>query len=139
MDAGNAAKAVNMLRGIGTKQISDLGSAIASPDGRRLGVTLGASLVGLTNFGLNWFQEIHLNGRVNWADPNNTKITDQNGAEHTLRLLDKMKEEVGASEMTPEQLMDLTILHELAHFFDGDLPDIDQPSYDRNLWKNCFQ
>ena len=66
---------------------------------------------------------ISLNSSINWDDPNNTRgLLD--GNEYAYRALDAEAYKLGIGSMTAEQFMDLTILHELAHAFSRNDPDV---------------
>jgi RHS repeat-associated protein len=80
---------------------------------------------------------INLNNNVNWGDPNNTAAT-LNGSPWTYPALSAEAQMVGASSMTAAQFMDITILHELAHY-NSAIGDPDNPAVETQLWNNCIQ
>ena len=84
-------------------------------------------------------RSIGFNGAVNWADPTQTMIRDQNGNLGTYDLLSAKMLQVGATSMSAEQPMDLTLLRELAHSFGVDHPAGDSDAEDTTIWKNCFK
>jgi hypothetical protein len=60
----------------------------------------------------------------------------RNGSVGTLDLLAGEKAYVGASSMTVEQFMDITMLHELGHKLGV---KSDQQSVETQMWKDCFK
>lgn len=57
----------------------------------------------------------------------------------TYDLLAATAFKVGVASVTAEQLMDLTILHELAHSFGSRHPETDATAFDHAIWKDCFK
>lgn len=77
---------------------------------------------------------IKLNSSINWEDPaKQAYILD--GRKVTGDFLAGNAAKLGIRSVTPEQYMDLTILHELGHSFGMNSQDRDE----RPIWTNCFK
>ena len=82
-------------------------------------------------------RRIQFNGFVNWNVPQFSFATDQRGSVVRFDILAGQMFMLGIQQLTPNQFMDLTILHEIAHSFGRDHGN-DHAEYDRNIWKTCF-
>jgi RHS repeat-associated protein len=109
------------------------GSLSQSADWTGLG-TVGVVVLPNGNLG----HAAELNTQVNWADPQHQTAVDQNGSTFSYDLLAGMGARIGFSGISSDQLMDLVLLHELAHTFGETHPE-DPTAYDRNIWTNCFK
>lgn len=69
-------------------------------------------------------RRITLNSAVTWSDPSATMGINQNGTWVPYNLLSATAYKIAADSVTGTQLMDLTILHELAHSY-----GLDHPTY----------
>jgi RHS repeat-associated protein len=80
---------------------------------------------------------VQLNSAVNWVDPNNTAAL-LNGKPFAAPILNGSANYVGAAAMTPQQLMDLTIFHEMSHTKQFGRMDPDLQKNQQKLWKDCI-
>jgi RHS repeat-associated protein len=88
---------------------------------------------------------INLNSMVNWEDPdwtmaiiNNADLDYFYGIGHQARLLEWAAANLGLASITAKQFMDLTIVHELAHY-NGVIGNPDLPAVERALWTDCIK
>ena len=87
-------------------------------------------------------QSISLNPTINWsAGTVFACLADGTGCK-TIDLVAGEAARVGAASMTVQQWMDLTILHEISHFFGQDHPgtnDVnDTAGFNIGIWGACF-
>jgi RHS repeat-associated protein len=82
-----------------------------------------------------FFTAIEFNSDINWADPAHQLYRKADGTIGTYDLLGAYATSLGVSSLTPEEMMDAVLLHELAHSF-GRNGDKD-PSIDVDIWKRC--
>lgn len=82
-------------------------------------------------------RSIKLNSSVQWANPANSKAT-LDGKPWTIDLLAGQAHALGVPSMTAQQLMELTILHELSHYT-GAIGNPDRSAHvERQLWEKCI-
>jgi RHS repeat-associated protein len=136
--AKNSKDAIDRLKmNIGFSNLGGL-TGITDASGNLVSVSDKQSLAQYSSrtFGLS--KKIQLNSQVNWADPNNTTATDQNGKAVGYRVLDAAAFQLGINSITSAQFMDLIVLHEMAHSFGEDHPT-DPTAYNKDIWMNCFK
>jgi RHS repeat-associated protein len=81
-------------------------------------------------------KSITLNSAVNWISPNSTAAS-LNGKSWTYPALAAEGVLVGDASITASGLMDITIIHELAHYKGTSNPDA--PGAEKVLWKDCIK
>lgn len=82
-------------------------------------------------------KSINLNSSINWLDPSSQTAT-LNGSPFTYNALSSEGGIVGDSSITTAQFMDITILHELAHY-NGAIGSPDNAAVEAQLWKDCIK
>jgi RHS repeat-associated protein len=132
-DFKNASKDISKLGQIG---FSNQGTLLFSTDSQgNIVPTKGTPGLGKYN---GFTGSINLNYQVNWLLPNQTAAL-LNGNPYTPDLLGGQAAALGVPSVTADQLIDLTILHELSHY-NGALgnPDND-PTVEERLWADCIK
>jgi RHS repeat-associated protein len=126
-----------VLKKLGQIQTKDLGDpAYISQDGLPVANPKSPPLGLYTSRGFS--STITINSSINWALPSFQSAT-LNGQPWTINLLTAEAYHLGVPSVSPDQLLDITILHELSHY-NGAIGDPDKdPSVEKRLWQDCIK
>lgn len=94
--------------------------------------------------GQSWAQNpggdtLQFNSWIDWSSPGVTFAIDQHGTSVIWDVVSAEAFRVGAASMTPDQFVELTMLHELAHSFGKKHSPTDADAFNTDIWKNCFK
>jgi hypothetical protein len=78
-----------------------------------------------------------LNSTVNWNNPDSTAAT-LNGSAWVYQALAGESQALGGQAVSAAQFMDISILHELAHY-NGSIGDPDSAAVEVQLWNDCIK
>ena len=94
---------------------------------------------GEAGYGSNGQTEIRLNSRINWDNLANQEYKLANGEYITVDLLDTFRTAMSDFSLTNTKVMQLVLLHELAHFYGhghgGSVIEINQ--HNKSIWYAC--
>jgi hypothetical protein len=76
------------------------------------------------------------NSQINWVDPNATAAT-LDGQPWVYPALAAEAKDLGVPKVSADNLIDLTLLHELSHY-KGAVGNPDKINVERQLWDNCI-
>jgi RHS repeat-associated protein len=79
---------------------------------------------------------VNLNTQINWADPAHTAAT-LNGGPYPYDALAGQAYSINVPSVNAAQLMDINILHELAHY-NSAIGNPDKAKVERALWDDCI-
>jgi RHS repeat-associated protein len=87
---------------------------------------------------LPFLHVIWINANFNWDNPDQTNAT-LDGHSWIYPALSSEAYSIGVPSMTPDQFIDIVLLHELSHY-NGALGNPDKgPGVEKQLWKDCVK